>query len=118
MGMAVDPAGNGYPAHELSVDTHPELTIHRQQAERKADRELAESTRPQALDITARQLEKVSLAFNKKLRFEVNKDLDQVVVKVIDPNTDKVIKELPPEELQRLQMRIREMIGLLFDEWV
>jgi len=39
-----------------------------------------------------------------------------VVVKVIDGETDKVIKVLPPEELQRLHVRIREAIGLLFDE--
>ncbi len=39
-----------------------------------------------------------------------------MVVKVIDGNTDKVIKELPPKELQRVHMRIREAIGLLLDE--
>ena len=56
--------------------------------------------------------------FNKKLRFSVNKELDQVVVKVIDSQTDKVIKEIPPEVLQRLHVRIREAIGLLIDEMI
>lgn len=83
-----------------------------------AQRTKREQSAAQTIDTTTRQLEQVSLAFNKKLRFEVNKDLEQVVVKVIDPATDKVVKELPPEELQRLQIRIREMIGLLFDERV
>jgi len=70
------------------------------------------------LERTTADLEKISLAFNKKLRFVVDQDLEEVIVKVIDPATDKVIKELPPEELQRLHLRIKEMIGLLFDEQV
>jgi flagellar protein FlaG len=37
---------------------------------------------------------------------------------VIDPETDKVIKILPPEELQRLHSRIQETIGFFFDERV
>ncbi|RKX72877.1 MAG: hypothetical protein DRP87_19900 [Spirochaetes bacterium] len=54
--------------------------------------------------------------FNKRIKFTVNRELDQIVVKIIDSTTDKVIKEIPPAELQRLQVRIREVIGLLFDQ--
>ncbi|MBT3274732.1 MAG: flagellar protein FlaG [Spirochaetales bacterium] len=54
--------------------------------------------------------------FNKRLRFSINEELNQVVVKVIDSQTDKVIKEIPPAVLQRLHVRIREAIGLLVDE--
>ena len=54
--------------------------------------------------------------FNKRLRFSINEELNQVVVKVIDSETDKVIKEIPPEVLQRMHVRIREAIGLLIDE--
>ncbi|MBN1686942.1 MAG: flagellar protein FlaG, partial [Spirochaetales bacterium] len=50
--------------------------------------------------------------------FSINEELDQVVVKVIDSKTDKVIKEIPPEVLQRLYVRIREAIGLLIDEMI
>ena len=56
--------------------------------------------------------------FNKRLKFSVNEELDQVVVKVIDGKTDKVIKEIPPEVLQRMHVRIREAIGLLIDEFI
>jgi flagellar protein FlaG len=63
-------------------------------------------------------LEKVSLAFNRRLQFVVDQGSNQVIIKVIDKETDKVIKELPPEELQRLHSNIKEAIGLLFDEMV
>jgi flagellar protein FlaG len=63
-------------------------------------------------------LEKVSLAFNRRLKFEIDHKSHEITVKVIDGNTDKVIKILPPEELQRLHRNIEETIGFLFDERV
>ena len=53
---------------------------------------------------------------NRKLKFSINKKLQQVVVKVVDRETDKVIKEIPPEALQRLHERMQEFMGLLIDE--
>jgi flagellar protein FlaG len=75
----------------------------------------AEKKRPE-INIAAENIEKVSLAFNKRLKFVVDHQSHEVTVKVIDEETDKVIKVLPPEELQRLHSRIRETIGFLFDE--
>ena len=71
-------------------------------------------------DIRAKtqDLEQISLAFNRRLKFEVDHESREVIVKVIDSETDKVIKELPPEELQRLHQRIEETIGFLFDQRV
>jgi len=67
------------------------------------------------LHSTAADLERT---FNRKLRFVVDLDSKQVIVKVIDKETDKVIRELPPEELQRLHRNIKEAIGISFDELV
>lgn len=64
------------------------------------------------------ELRRVTRSYNKRLSFSYNDDLGQMIVKVIDQNTDKVIKELPPAELQRVHVRIREAIGLLLDETI
>ena len=74
--------------------------------------------KPQVIQSTADDLQRISSAFNKKLQFEVDRNSNQVIVKVIDKDTDKVIKELPPEELQRLYSKLQEAVGLLFDEMV
>jgi flagellar protein FlaG len=66
----------------------------------------------------AADLEQVSQTFNKKLQFVVDQKSQEVIVKVIDKTTDKVIKVLPPEELQRLYRKLKETIGLLFNEQV
>jgi flagellar protein FlaG len=64
------------------------------------------------------RLEKISLAFNKRLQFVLNHESKEITVNVIDPDTDKVIKVLPPEELRRIHGKIEEAIGFLFDEKV
>lgn len=68
------------------------------------------------LDALVEDLRVATSTLDRRLKFSINRQLDQVVVKVIDRNTDKVIKELPPEEIQRLHVRLREAIGLLIDE--
>jgi len=78
------------------------------------------SQKPQALDLkqVSSELEHISLAFNRRLKFVIDQDSRDLIVKVIDNETDKVIKVLPPEELQRLHSRIRETMGFLFDRMV
>ncbi|MDR1277192.1 MAG: flagellar protein FlaG [Treponema sp.] len=73
---------------------------------------------PQILKAAVVDLERISLAFNKKLKFVVDHESNEVTVKVIDGETDKVIKVLPPEELQRLHNKLKETIGFLFDQRV
>ena len=73
---------------------------------------------PQELQRVTADIEHVSLTFNKKLQFVVDHKSQEVIVKVIDKETDKVIKVLPPEELQRLHRKLRETIGFLFNERV
>ena len=71
---------------------------------------------PVSMDAVLAELTDVSAALNKRLAFSLNEKLGQVVVKVIDTSTDKVIREIPPAELQHVHERIREVIGILFDE--
>ena len=67
---------------------------------------------------TAQELERISLAFDRRLKFVIDQESREILIKVIDNETDKVIKVLPPEELQRLHSRISETMGFLFDRMV
>lgn len=76
---------------------------------------------PLGRDELARQvkmLEETFQAFNRRVRLTVNEDIDQIIIKVVDTRTDKVIREIPAEEIQRMTAKIREMIGLLVDEQI
>jgi flagellar protein FlaG len=125
MGMQIMAAGNGaVPQQELPQERGSARNQQIRAAEAKSaafeqfTATLPGNRRPKEIDSTAADLEKVSLAFNKKLKFVVDHQSHEITVKVIDSETDKVIKVLPPEELQRLHDKLKETIGFLFDEWV
>lgn len=65
------------------------------------------------------QLQKLSdMVMGRKLAFNVNEELGSVVVKIIDPNTDTVIKEIPSADMQKLKINIRKAIGVIFDDMI
>ena len=65
----------------------------------------------------SQQLQRLSeLISDNKLQFSVNKELGSVIVSIVDASTDKVIKQIPSEEIQNLKLRIRKAIGNIFDE--
>jgi flagellar protein FlaG len=68
------------------------------------------------LDESIRELQKISDMMGREIRFNVNRDTDRVVIKIVDPVTDRVIKEIPSADVQKLQSRIKEIVGALFDE--
>ena len=60
-------------------------------------------------------LQQINNNFDRRLQFVLDQESSDITVKVIDRQTDTVIKVLPPEELQRLNNGMREAIGVLFD---
>jgi len=120
MDMQVAALGNGIPQAELS---HERIAAKAAQV-KAAGHEAAVDVAQESLSGSQKKLppeimadiERITVAFNKKLKFEINHQSNDIIVKVLDPETDKVIKVLPPEELQRLHSRLKETIGFLFDE--
>jgi flagellar protein FlaG len=127
MGMQVAAVGSGInpiPRQELPQDRGSVRLARIRTAELKSaalekfEASLPGNHDPKEIDKALVDLEKVSVAFNRKLKFVVDHRSNEITVKVIDPETDKVIKVLPPEELQRLHSKLKEPIGFLFDERV
>lgn len=55
---------------------------------------------------------------NTRFSYSINEKIDSFVVKIIDRNTDKVVKEIPSRELQKLHENLREAIGIFIDRMV
>ena len=67
----------------------------------------------------SQQLQKMyEMVDGRKLQFNVNKELGAVVVRVVDSNTNQVLKEIPSEDIQKLKLRLRKAMGNLFDQKV
>jgi flagellar protein FlaG len=107
-------ASVGYPVSQISIPIDNRGTVRQSQTVTQSETR----ARPQITNSTAEDLQRMSQVFNRKLQFVVDHNSNQVIVKVIDKETDKVIKEIPPEELQRLYRNLKEAIGLLFNEMV
>ena len=73
----------------------------------------------ESLEASVEQLQRLSdLVTGNKLRFAVNDEIGRVVVTVLDASTNEVIREIPSEDLQRIQARMKRAIGILFDEMI
>jgi flagellar protein FlaG len=116
MGIQISGIGKGIPYSE-QIPQDRGAASQRSAELQKAAIQTITSTTPEAWK-TVSDLERISSTLNRRLKFEVDHKSYDVTVKVIDPETDKVIKVLPPEELQRIHSKLKETIGFLFDEEV
>lgn len=55
-------------------------------------------------------------SMNRSIRFSVDDESHDIVVKVVDENTGDVVMEIPPEEVLKLRERMSEMSGLLVEK--
>lgn len=71
-----------------------------------------------ALRAITKNLNDVMNTFNKGLRFEVNEKIDALYVKIINKDTDEVIKTIPSEEVLRMMERMQSALGMILDAQV
>lgn len=66
------------------------------------------------LDEVVDNLNEYAQAVRRKLQFSVEEGSGRTVIKVIDAETDEVIREIPPEEIRNMSKHLGEANGLLF----
>lgn len=54
----------------------------------------------------------------RNLQFEVDKESNQTIVRVVDTQSGEVVRQIPAEEFIRMAKRMEEMDGLLMSERV
>ncbi len=73
---------------------------------------------PKMLEELIKELEKKLTMLNTQLKISIDKDTDMVVVKVIDKETKKVIRQIPPEYVLKIAKYLDEIAGLLYNNKV
>jgi flagellar protein FlaG len=56
------------------------------------------------------------MANNSEAVFGIHEETNRVTIKIVDKDTKKVIKELPPEKTLDMIAKVWEMAGILVDE--
>jgi flagellar protein FlaG len=67
------------------------------------------------IEKTAASLQKYANSLDVKLEFRVDRDSEQIQVKVIDPEKDEVIRKIPPDEMLKLSESIENMLGAILN---
>lgn len=75
-------------------------------------------------DVSVDQLEEIKDSLNQALSpinvaldFEEREEVEDIVVKVMNKETEEVIRQIPAEAMLKMAQRIDEMTGLLVDTW-
>jgi len=95
------------PAMVVLSDTAPRHN----KPEQKAEPEIRIS---QALLAGAQR--EMQMMHDIRLRFSVHEATGRTMVNVVDEETGKLIRQIPPEEFLNMVDKMDEMIGLLFDK--
>ena len=70
----------------------------------------------ETVDRYIEEINEVIAHFNTKVQFAKDDDTGKTVIKIIDRDTDKTIKMIPPEVFLKVAAKMAEMIGILVDE--
>lgn len=54
---------------------------------------------------------------NFNIGFDRDEATDSLVVKIIDRETGETLRQIPPEQILRIRQHMREVIGLVFDDF-
>lgn len=57
-------------------------------------------------------------SLNDSVKFSYSEDAKALVVKVVDSKTGQLIRQIPPEELVKLEASLSESIGIIFNKEV
>ena len=77
-------------------------------------------TEPRVVDVerAVARLNEALDSFSKDLSISVHKDTGRLMVRVTDPQTGEVIRQLPPEQLLAAEVTIDKIIGLFVNDEV
>ncbi len=90
--------------------------------QRKNADTLEEKKAPASEQMTSRDVKEVLESFQDlsktiqtKLNFAIHEENNEIVIKVIDKESNKLIRQFPSDEMLNLQDKMRDMAGFLFN---
>ncbi|ERE19450.1 hypothetical protein O166_20350 [Pseudogulbenkiania ferrooxidans EGD-HP2] len=87
-----------------------------QQQQSTADSQQKQQSLSKQLQDSVSQLNNTAALYSSSLQFSVDKDTGSTVVKVVDKENNKVIRQIPSEEALRIAKAIGDFKGLLLKD--
>ena len=80
-----------------------------------AEQGAAVSREATRLDAVVSGINELVHELQRELHFAVDHNSGDTIIKVVDRETEEVIRQIPSEEVVRLRQRLEEVAGVLFD---
>jgi len=75
-----------------------------------------EQVTAEELDAAIERLNELMKDGQRSLSFSVDKELDEVVIKVMDTKTDELIRQIPNEEALKFAKNLEGVLGVIFND--
>lgn len=75
-----------------------------------------EQVSAEELDAAIERLNELMKDGQRSLNFSVDKDLDEVVIKVMDTETEELIRQIPNEEALKFAKNLEGVLGVIFND--
>lgn len=108
-------AGQAASSVEKTAEKIDDISIRRLSRMSEFDRNDLPISDKVVIEAIERANEAISVA-NKRFEYSIHEKTNEIMVKVIDSNTNKVIREIPPEKILDMVAKMWEMAGILVDE--
>jgi len=100
----------------MREETNPEV-LRRSGPEKPGPKEpVMNNETPVDLEDVVAELNDISGIYDVRLSFDLDKTLAKNVIKIIDNETNRVIRQIPPEEALRIRNSLYEMRGVILNE--
>ena len=106
-----------------SLQASSKEKIYSNAIEFNSDQDGKETGADKGKKLTEENVEEMSGALNdfmKKMNYDIEfsyyKDLDRLIMKVVDKKTDETIRQMPPEDMLKTLSSLREWIGVFLDK--
>lgn len=77
-----------------------------------------ESLSLEEIESVIKELNQFVQIFNTKIAFEIDKETKKTILRIVDVETNEVVRQIPPEELLKISRRISELLGLIINDKV
>jgi flagellar protein FlaG len=113
--MRVDAANIAGNTLQKMSQAPEQLDIQRKQQQENPEPQAEQSANKVQPEELLSQIKSLTEDGLYSVRFENDQEAQQLVVKVVDRETDEVIRQIPPEELMNLTQRLSDLRGNIVD---
>lgn len=120
-----------FKAQENTQERTPLMSVNKLQSARQSVENTETKEKKESLNQTGKQkmnteevkevvesFQEMSETIQTKLSFTVDEENNEIVVKIFDKKSEKLIRQIPSDEMLALQDKMSDLAGFLFDQKV